>query len=318
MQAALELSEAARSRFTVCESSADDTKRLSDELTRNSDLAQIEISSRKIALGELEEQLRLIHTDHMDLLDGESIDDLRASVDQFRGRVRALEFVLPILKEEQWELKQTLDTERNEVPRLRAELASLLKEKNKLHSTKIDFETKLKFLRDRVKLPYPSFSELETLVSRNECAQYELDDLRKSLDTIHRSIEESRGAGGLELARWELGYKKKDLLTEIRKLERKQAGVCEWLMSRLSFSIEREELRMRVRALHRELILMRDDIKIFSIPENIPVLTSLEYEGSDIDARQEDLVHLHQDLREATRIHQGLQERISILERELT
>jgi len=264
----------------------------------------------------LSDQLASVQSNHARLLGGKTVSEVMREIDVLRGHKRALDFGLPLLDHELTTLTSRLESSRSELPKLQRELSSLQSERSSLLKTVDDMKTQLRSLNDRLSTTYPTSDELSALVDRNQSLQKQVADLQHSADQLKSELADIKGAGGVEQAKWDLRSRKKKLVSALQSLAFSQQSVSEWWMAQLSFAIDREEKIQKLRSLERELFLIRgDESQLFSIPEHVPVRT-LDFEGEDIQARQEDLANLEKALKEADWVHRGLLLRISELERD--
>jgi chromosome segregation ATPase len=266
----------------------------------------------------LSDQLASVQSNHARLLGGKTVSEVMREIDVLRGHKRALDFGLPLLDHELTTLTSRLESSRSEIPKLQRELSSLQSERSSLLKTVEEMKSQLRSLNDRLSTTYPTSDELSALEDRNQSLQKQVADLQHSADQLKSELADIKGAGGVEQAKWDLVSRKKKLVAALQSLASSQQSVSEWWMAQLSFAIDREEKIQKLRSLERELFLIRgDESQLFSIPEHVPVRT-LDFEGEDIQARQEDLANLEKALKEADWVHRGLLLRISELERDLS
>lgn len=260
-------------------------------------------------------ELNAILCAQKNLLRGKTITDVRRDIDVLRGHKRALEFALPVLREEQSMISAKLEKDMSELHSLQEQFQSLTSDQRALRKTVADVQASIESLESRLNTEYPNEAALTALSDRNEALRSQVEALEKTLEQEKSYLQDLKGAGGVELARWDLRSRKKDLLEELRLLESRQRLVCEAWITRLGYTIDREERRQRIDSLERDLSGLREnETKLFTIPEHV---TELDYEGEDIEMRQRELASLHAKLREADLVHRALLDRLSSLERDL-
>ena len=260
-------------------------------------------------------ELNAILSAQKNLMRGKTIADVKREIDVLRGHKRALEFALPVLREEQSIVLAKLEKDMSELPSLQQEFHSLSSDQTALRRTVADVQSSIEALESRINTEYPDEAALTALSDRNDALRDQVESLEKTLEHEKSYLEDLKGAGGVEHARWDLRSRKKDLLEELRLLESRQRLVCESWITRLGYTIDREERRQRIDSLERDLSGLREnETKLFTIPEHV---TELDYEGEDIEMRQRELASLHAKLREADLVHRALLDSLASLERDL-
>ena len=243
----------------------------------------------------------------------ESVAALEAMNGEMQGRIRALEFTIEVFSELKAELQKKLVGLSLEDLGDRFNQASV--EAEELTEAVALAEDELKKVRARCGVRYLSESELETLRKENTTLGEQVKVLQERIVQVAVSrVPEEEISGERAL----LIEKTHELISELRALEEKMTRVCESRLDLLAFSIEQQEILLKVSAKKREFVELSEfsPMTLDAIPEEYPAV-NIDFEGDDIDARQEELRALHQSVREANEMREALRVRIFELETDL-
>lgn len=263
---------------------------------------------------ELRENLKAVESHHSELLSGDVPGAVQRSVSGLRGRLRGLEFIISVFKNEQRLLENKVEMNGSCMHDLEKELSTLTSNRIELLSAEEKLLEELDFLRMRVSTKYPSSHQLDDMMKQNGIMEREAVDLGKSYHTLNESVEELRIS--LKCTQESLRYTTKELIKALSTLLAQQNNVCEYLATELSFTIEREEKLMRLRGLEREHMTLQAGSASSTTLSTISELTPL-MDSEDIDARQAALSELHRRAKQAGEVHSALTSRVCVLKKSI-
>ena len=243
----------------------------------------------------------------------ESVAAVEAMNGEMQGRIRALEFTIEVFSELKADLQNKLVGLSLEDLADRFNQASV--EAEELTEAVASAEEELKKVRARCGVRYLSESELETLRKENTTLGDQVTVLQEQIVQVAVSrVPEDEISGERAL----LIEKTHELISKLRALEEKMTRVCEARLDLLAFSIEQQEILLKVSAKKREFVELSEfsPMTLEAIPEEYPAV-NIDFESDDIDVRQEELRALHQSVREANEMREALRVRIFELETDL-
>ncbi len=235
------------------------------------------------------------------------------SVSVLRGRLRGLQIIVPVLRDQKLSLESKLREYKSDVQEIERQLSEMKDERKRILETKEATQKEVEYLRNRINTKIPSEEEVRALRERNVQKEEEVRDFEKSFDHLTTSSTALRE--NLESVERETRIRRKELIGALRTLKTEQERVCDHLTSELSFAIDREEKMMRLRNLERELFSLRDQQQqsagLSTISEHTPLMNE-----DDIEVRQSALSDLHRKTQQALEILTGLIHRLEILEKQ--
>ena len=274
-------------------------------------------------LSVVREQLLISRDQQLAALSGyESLGAVEAQISDYSGHIRATEFLISVLKDEEVGLRSKAAIDESRAISLSSELIALERENENMAQAVAHAHEALSSIRAKVEVQYPSNTHL------NERRKYshELTSRAESLaSTFQGLMTDSIPESTFTEERRECEGRMGELLTRLGELEAHQSQVCDSRMDSLALLMEIEEKRLEVLAKRRELASIQDadvdaavwDKILAAIPEEHPVVATIDFESTDIEDRQEELASMHHSLTTANAKRTALALRITELRAEL-